>query len=329
MFWMPGRSYRGPLPKLTAAEQQLSKNLSAHVWLLAGDIGARSLTSAPENLEKAAQYIEHVFRSYGYQPERQEFAVETLSQQQAEVTSEGIRFPTVRHIARNIVAEKVGTVAESDIVIVGAHYDSVYECPAANDNGSGVAAMLEIARVLHNEPLHKTLRLVAFANEEPPFFRTDQMGSYQYARQCNEQQERIAAMLCLETIGYYTEGPATQKFPHPIFGFVYPKTGNFVSFVSNLQSASLLGRCVQSFRNAVKFPSEGISVPSEIKGADFSDQYNFWQLGYPAVMVTDTAFYRYPHYHELEDTPDKINYDTLARVVTGLTGVVRNVCGDS
>jgi len=326
MFWIPGHSYRGPLPELTAAERELSKNLSDHVWLLAGDIGARSLTSAPENLARAAAYIEHVLRGYNYNPRRQEFTVETLSQHNREITSEGIKFPTVRHNTWNVIAEKAGAAGTSGVVIVGAHYDSVYDCPAANDNGSGVAAMLEIARLLGNESLQKTLRFVAFTNEEPPFFRTDQMGSYVYARRCHEQKENIEAMICLETIGYYTDSPNTQKFPHSLFGLAFPKTGNFVSFVSNLESAPLLRHCVRSFRNGVKFPSEGIAVPQQIKGVEFSDQYNFWEVGYPAVMVTDTAFYRYPHYHEQEDTPDKINYETLARVVTGLTAVVRDLC---
>lgn len=287
------------------------------------------MTSAPENLEKAAEYIEHVLRSAEYAPQRQEFSVETLSQHNREVTREGITFPIVEHNTWNVVAEKIGTDAKSGIVIVGAHYDSVYDCPAANDNGSGVAGLLEIARLLRDEPLTKTLRFVAFTNEEPPFFRTEQMGSHQYALRCHKQNENIVAMICLETIGYYTDEPGSQKYPHPIFGFAFPKVGNFISFVSNLESAPLLRKCVRSFRTAVKFPSEGIAVPKQIKGVDFSDQYNFWQFGYQAVMVTDTAFYRYPHYHEADDTPDKLNYETLARVVTGLATVVRDVCEPS
>lgn len=325
MFWIPGHSYRGPLPQLTEVERDLAKRLSDHVWMLAGDIGARSLTSAPENLSKAAEYIEHVFRSHGYDPRRQEFNVETFNHHQREITNESIKFPTVKHTTWNVIAENACASASAEIVIVGAHYDSVYDCPAANDNGSGVSAMLEIARMLRNETLNKTVRFVAFTNEEPPFFRTEQMGSYQHAQACHDQKERIAAMICLETIGFYSDAPNSQKFPHSIFGVAFPKTGNFVSFVSNFQSAGLLKRCVRSFRDAVKFPSEGIAVPQQIKGVDFSDQHNFWRLGYPAVMVTDTAFYRYPHYHEPEDTPDKLNYETLARVVSGLAAVVREL----
>lgn len=326
MFWVPGRSYRGPLPQLTDAERDLAERLSEHVWLIAGDIGARSLTSAPDNLSRAAAYVEHVFRSNDYDPRRQEFSVETFSHHQCEVTSEGIKFPSVEYKTWNVVAEKIGASDGAGIVVVGAHYDSVYDCPAANDNGSGVSALLEIARMLRHEALNKTVRFVAFTNEEPPFFRTEQMGSYRYAQSCHEQKERIEAMICLETIGYYTDDPNSQKFPHSVFGLAFPKTGNFVSFVSNFQSAPLLRRCVRSFRNAVKFPSEGMAVPQQIKGVDFSDQDNFWRFGYPAIMVTDTAFYRYPHYHEATDTPDKLNYETLARVVSGLASVVRDLC---
>ncbi|MBX9670284.1 MAG: M28 family peptidase [Candidatus Obscuribacterales bacterium] len=326
MFLIPGRSYDGPLPPLTDAEIDLSKRLSDHVWLLAGAIGARSLTSAPESLERAGAYIEHIFRSSDYVPQRQEFSVETFSQAQRTVTSDSIRFPTVKHTAFNVIAEKSGASSSSGIVVVGAHYDSVYDCPAANDNGSGVAALLEIARLLRPLVPTKTLRFVAFTNEEPPFFRTEQMGSYQYAKSCNERKEKVAAMICLETIGFYTDAPNSQQYPHAVFDLTFPKTGNFISFVSNLQSASLLRQCVGTFRKSVKFPSEGIAIPEQIKGVDFSDQINFWRFGYSSIMVTDTAFYRYPHYHEAEDTPDKINYDNLARVVSGLASVVGELC---
>lgn len=316
-------SYRGQLLPLNSDQQQLAKRLHDHVWLLAGDIGARSLTSAPENLERAAGYIEHVLKSSGFEPEREEFIVEVLSQRHAQIDSNNIKFPSEQHKTWNVIAEVRGVSPE--LVIVGAHYDSVYDCPAANDNGSGVAALLEIANALKGEKFQKTVRFVAFTNEEPPFFRTGDMGSFRHAERCGSRSEKITGMICLETIGFYTDEENTQRFPHPLFGIGFPKTGNFVSFVSNLQSRTLLQRCLKSFRRAVKFPSEGISVPGLVKGVDFSDQYNFWKLGYPAVMVTDTAFYRYPHYHEAEDTPDKINYETLARVVDGLTEVVREL----
>jgi hypothetical protein len=316
-------SYRGLLPPLNSNQEQLAKRLHDHVWLLAGDIGARSLTCAPENLERAAGYIEHVLKTFGFEPEREEFTVEVMSQRNAQISSNNIKFPSAQHKTWNVIAEARG--ASPELVIVGAHYDSVYDCPAANDNGSGVAALLEIAGTLKKEKLNKTVRFIAFTNEEPPFFRTADMGSFRHAERCRNRSEKIAGMICLETIGFYTDKANSQSFPHPAFGFAFPTTGNFISFVSNLQSRSLLQRCLKSFRREVKFPSEGISVPGVVKGVDFSDHHNFWKLGYPAVMVTDTAFYRYPHYHEPEDTPDKINYETLARVVDGLTGVVRDL----
>lgn len=325
MFWIPGHSYRGALLPLSALEKELSKNLSAHVWMLAGDIGARSLTSAPSNLEKAANYIEFILRDAGYSPEKEEFMVEVFDQNERKVSAEKIIFNTVQRSTCNVIGEIKGSAQDPEIIIVGAHYDSLYECAAANDNGSGVSAMLEIARMVRYENLKHTLRFVAFTNEEPPFFRTEQMGSFQHAQGCKKRNEKIKAMICLETIGYFSDHINSQRFPHPALGLIFPKKGNFITFISNLKSAALLRRSIASFRNTTKFPSEAAVVPFEVKGADFSDQYNFWNLGYPAIMVTDTAFYRYPHYHEMEDTPDKIDFEKLARVVAGLYRMVKDL----
>jgi Zn-dependent M28 family amino/carboxypeptidase len=327
MFFLPGKSYRGPLEPLSEDGRALSSRLSNHVWMLASDIGARSLTSAPENLERAALYIEHVFKSHGFEVSAQEYSVETLTQKNWQRTDQGISFPSVHHKTRNIIAEIKGHKCPEELIVVGAHYDSVYDCPAANDNGSGVAGLLEIAGLLSAEKLKRTIRFVAFTNEEPPFFRTEQMGSYQYARLCKERAENIKAMICLETIGYYSETPNSQRFPHPMLGLVFPKLGNFILLVSNLESKSVLAKAIKSFRSAVKFPSEALAIPAAVKGVAFSDHASFWDFGYPAFMVTDSAFYRYPHYHEPEDTPDKIDYDKLARVVLGLSSVVRDIAG--
>jgi len=316
-------SHRGPLPPLTENERALAKRLHDHVCMLAGDIGPRSLTSAPEGLERAAGYIEYVLKGCGYEIEREEYSVQVASHRNVEKTAKTLKFPLETHKTWNVIAELPGV--SPDVVLVGAHYDSVYDCPAANDNGSGVAALLEIARSLRMQELKKTLRFVAFTNEEPPFFTTNEMGSQIHANRCKERGDRISAMICLETIGYFSDEPNSQKFPHSAFGLIYPKIGNFISFVSNMQSSELMNRCLSTFRNSVKFPSEGIAVPSQIKGVDFSDQRNFWKHGYPGLMVTDTAFYRYPHYHEETDTPDKLDYNNLARVVTGLIAVVEDL----
>jgi Zn-dependent M28 family amino/carboxypeptidase len=301
---------------LDAAEQQLTARLRAHVEKLGGEIGARSLPTAPGNLEKAATYIEEQFQQAGLSPSRQTFSVSGYFRDGMFGASHATQSTS------NIIVEIPGTTNAAEIVVIGAHYDSVLSCPAANDNGSGVAAMLEIARALAKEKFSRTVRFVAFTNEEPPFFRSDDMGSYRYAQSCKERGDKIIAMLSLETIGYYTDEPNTQHFPIAALAMLYPTTGNFISFVGNPDSQQLLNSCIKSFNAAVKFPSEALAMPADVPGVDFSDNLSFWRVGYPAIMVTDTAPYRYPHYHKDTDTPDKVNYDNLARVTSGLTQVV-------
>ena len=214
----------------------------------------------------------------------------------------------------------------AEIVIVGAHYDSVVGSPGANDNGSGVAATLELARLLKGTTFKRTLRLVWFVNEEPPFFPGADMGSRRYAARSRERGERIAAMFSLETIGFYSDAAGSQHYPPPL-GMFYPNRGNFLAFVSNVGSRGLLRIAVGAFRRHAAFPSEGVAAPAAVPGVGWSDHASFWAEGYPALMVTDTAPYRYPHYHLGSDTPDKVDYARLARVVTGLRGMIAEVAG--
>lgn len=290
----------------------MRKNLSNHVWTLAGDIGARSLTKAPEGLLKSAEYIDYVFKKVGYAPLSQWFNAEVYS---------GANRPQM-HSTKNIVAELKGTTLADQIVIVGAHYDTEYSSPGANDNASGVAALLEIARILKAGSLSRTIRFAAFSNEEQPFCRTDQMGSRIYATKCREDNEAIAAMICLETMGFYTDERGSQKFPENLSQSIGHDVGNFIAIVSNLESKPLLEECAMAFRGAVRFPSVALSAPETVRGIDYSDHQSFWRLGYPAVMITDTAFFRYPHYHEKTDTPDKIDFDRLTVVTTGVASMV-------
>jgi Zn-dependent M28 family amino/carboxypeptidase len=183
-----------------------------------------------------------------------------------------------------------------------------------------VAALIELARLLKDTTPERTLRLVAFANEEPPFFTSGEMGSQVHARRARDRGERVSAMLSLETLGYYSEQPGSQQYPFPL-GLVYPATGNFVGFVGNLGSARLVRRCVELFRAAAAFPSQGGALPGAIPGVGWSDHWSFWQEGYEAVMVTDTALYRYPWYHSPGDTPGRLDYGRLARVTHGLAAV--------
>jgi Zn-dependent M28 family amino/carboxypeptidase len=298
---MPGRTWSGPLPPLTDKEQLIHDNLKRHVEELAGRIGERNVWRS-EAMAAAARYIRKTLEDTGYVVNVQSFSS---------------RGQTVN----NIEAILPGHGAAEEIIVVGAHYDSVADCPGANDNASGVAAMLELARLLAGTTLPRTVRFVAFANEEAPFFYGDEMGSNLYAARAQAQGERIEAMLSLETVGYYTDQPGSQRYPFP-FSLFYPDTGNFIGFVGNLSSRPLVRKAVAAFRASTAFPSEGVAAPSGIEGVHWSDHWSFWEAGYPAIMVTDTAPFRYPYYHTSMDTPGQLDYTGLARVTGGLVEVV-------
>lgn len=306
MISMPGQSYSHSLPPLSDEEVELRDRLKHHVWALAGEIGERNLWRY-EALEASASYIEEALRESGYDVASQHFLVAGKT-------------------VKNLEAERTGTVLPDEIVLVGAHYDSVRGSPGANDNATGTAALLEIARLLAGKTLVRSVRFVAFVNEEAPFFQTDDMGSRVYARRVREHGEQIVAMLSLETIGYYTNAPNSQEYPFP-FKLFYPSTGNFVGFVGNIRSRGLVRRSIQSFRRHAAFPSEGVAAPGWMVGVGWSDHWAFWEAGYPAMMVTDTALFRYKHYHTRMDTPDKIDYESMARVTTGMAWVVADLAG--
>ncbi len=307
MIRMPGSSYRGPLDPLTQAEVSLRDELREDVAWLAGSIGERNWERY-DALVAAAAFIENSLRRGGYQVSRQGYALH------------GQDFD-------NLIAELSGSASASEILVIGAHYDTVFGSPGANDNGSGVAALLALARRLARRRPNRTVRFVAFVNEEPFHFQTSAMGSHVYARSCHERGDKIVAMLSLETIGCYADEPGTQHFPVPGLGAIYPVTGNFVAFVGNLSSARLVRQVVASFRQHARFPSEGAVLPSVVPGVAWSDHWSFWQFGYPALMVTDTAPFRYAHYHQATDTPDELDYDRLARVVAGLERVIVDLAG--
>ena len=304
MITMPGKSHRGALPPLTAEEKQLSARLLGHVAMLAGGIGERNMFNYAE-LQKSAEYISDRLREMGYKVKTETYLVEGRA-------------------SANLVVEIQGKRRPEEIVLVGAHYDSVAGSPGANDNASGVAGMLELARRFRKSEPAVTLRFVAFVNEEPPFFMTRLMGSRVYAAEAKKRGDKITAMLSLETIGYYSDASGSQQYPPP-FHLFYPDTANFIGFVSNPGSAFLLRRCIESFRTSTRFPSEGLAAPEIVQGVGWSDQWSFWQEGYRGLMVTDTAPFRYPHYHRSSDTPEKLDYDRMARVVEGIGRVVEEL----
>jgi Zn-dependent M28 family amino/carboxypeptidase len=296
---MPGRNVSS-VAMLSEAEIALRAELKTDVEKLAGEIGERNMNRYPRLLA-AGEFIEASLTSAGLTPRRDSYELRGRA-------------------CHNIEVEIRGTAPE--IFVVGAHYDSVFGCPGANDNGSGVAALLALARRFAGKPARQTLRFVAFVNEEPPYFQTEEMGSFVYAKRCKERGDRITGMISLETIGYFSDAPGSQKYPSPALGVFYPSKGNFIGFAGNTGSRSLLRATVSAFRKTGKLPCQGASLPAMIPGIGWSDQWSFWQCGYPAIMVTDTAPFRYPHYHEPTDTPDKLDDDRFALAVSGMEAVI-------
>jgi len=303
---MPGRSYRGPLPPLDSHETGVCRRLRRHVEVLAGEIGERHVWNAG-SLDRAACYIEDQLRSAGLAVDVQAFTVRGVE-------------------VRNVIGALGPDDDSAEHIVIGAHYDSVVGTVGANDNASGVAALIEVARATATLAPRLPIRSVAFVNEEPPFFLTGDMGSRRYARSLVERGIRVRAMLSLETLGCYTDRPLSQSYPIPL-GLLYPRTGNFIAVVGNLRSRRLVRNCVRSFRTHTRFPCEGAALPGYLPGVFWSDHWAFWREGYPAAMVTDTALFRYGYYHLPGDTPEKLDYARLARVVTGLARVVADLSG--
>ena len=308
MRWlsMPGTSHRGPLPAATDEERAIEAALRRHVEALAGRIGERNVFR-PAALEESARYLEAELRALGHEPVAQPF------------TALGVP-------VRNVEIALPGTDPSLPALVVGGHYDSVRGCPGANDNGSGAAAVLELARLLPAKQLPRTVRLVLFVNEEPPFFEGEGWGALAWARAAKARGDALHGMISVETIGSYGDAPGSQRYPFPI-GLLYPDRGDFLGFVGDTSSASLVRAAIGSFRRHTAFPSEGIAGPRALAGIGWSDHAAFWKIGVPALMVTDTAPFRYAHYHTEDDTPEKLDYGRTARVVAGLARVVRELAG--
>jgi hypothetical protein len=305
MIRMPGKSFRGVPPPLTREEIGLRDELARDVQTLAGEIGERNVERYPA-LAATADFIERSFRDAGLEARRD-------------------GYEAGGKLCESVEAEIPG--ATPGVIIIGAHYDSVAGCPGANDNGSGVAALLALARRYAEKGSAHTVRFVAFPNEEQGHFQTEQMGSWVYASRCKARGERIDAMISLETIGYFSDEPGSQTFPLPGLGAIYPKTGNFIAFVGDIASRQLVRQAIGTFREHATLPSEGAALPSSVPGIGWSDHWAFWQHGYPAIMITDTAPFRYPHYHEPTDTPDRLDYASMARLVHGLEKMISDLAG--
>lgn len=297
---MPGESFRGELSPLDTAGQELRLRLDAHVQLLSGEIGERNHTLL-KNLHQAADYVEQQFTAMGFVPSSHVFGVNQY---------------------RNISVDVYGRERRDEIIVVGAHYDTTWMTPGADDNASGVAGMLEVARALRDRPGKRTVRFIAFVNEEEPFFGRDEMGSQVSARRSYERGESIVGMFSLEMIGFYSTAPRSQYYPRVIRRF-YPRVADFIGFVGNVHSRGLLHDAISGFRRHARFPSEGLSAPEWlVPDIRRSDNFSYWQYGFQAVMVTDTSNFRNYNYHNAGDLPRTLDYERMAHVVSGLTEMV-------
>lgn len=283
-------------PEYPQGPSMTAYQLRKHVTHLSQTIGVRNYAHY-DKLQQAAQYIEQEFLAMGYEVESQWYSVDGKSY-------------------RNIIASRPAAFCARRPLIVGAHYDSCHN-PGADDNASGVAGMLELARLLKDDPSANRLKFIAFVNEEPPFFMTKDMGSFVYARRLKGNADQILGAVILESIGYYSERPNSQRY-FPGLGLFYPNKGNFIAMVSNIASRKLLARLKSRFENASSFPVESIVVPSFIPGFNFSDHWSFWKNGFPAIMVTDTAFLRNNNYHQNSDLPHTLDYEKMTQLILGL-----------
>ncbi len=303
---MPGNSHSGALPALDASGRELARELQRDVDKLSTEIGERNVDH-PAELARAADYVFEQLSATKLHVERQTYVVKGVQ-------------------CQNILAHAPGPAPAT--FVVGAHYDSAQGTPGADDNATGVAALLALARRFADKPHEHSLVFAAFTNEEPPWFKTSDMGSVRVARLLVERKVELRGMMSLETLGYYRDQPGSQRYPTPLNWF-YPDRGNFVAFVGNLRSRDLVRRSIRVFRESEPFPSEGAALPDVLPGISWSDHWAFWQQDVPGVMVTDTAPFRNSNYHEPSDRAEELDFERLARVVRGLEKVVDAQLKDS
>ena len=289
----------GAIP--AAAKVSISPaRLEWHVRMLSTTYVPRDATH-PEHLDRVAAYI------------RQEFA-----QANARVVEQP--YVVNGQTYRNVIGSYGPDTTER--IVIGAHYDAAGPYPGADDNASGIAGLIELAYLLGNVPLPIQVELIAYTLEEPPYFRTPLMGSAVHAQSLQAQGVPVRVMVSLEMIGYFNDAPNSQRFPASILKLFYPSQGNFIALVGKVGQGAVVRHAKRAMRGASSLPVYSINAPRLVPGVDFSDHRNYWAAGYPALMMTDTAFYRNPHYHTTYDTPDTVDYLRMAMVVQGVYAVV-------
>ena len=281
------------------------ERLTHHVHVLAGLIGVRH-DSRPSTIAAAIGMIEREWTAMGQH-----------------ITTQ--RYDTPAGEARNLMVEWPGATRPEEIVVVGAHYDTVSTTPGADDNASAVAVLLETTRELSGRRFARTIRLVAFANEEPPHFIGPTMGSRVYAKSCRAADDQVICMVCLEMLGYFDDAPGSQTYPDEVPALlrrVLPKRGDFLACVSDLATRQPLKQFAKAFRKATDLKLVAHAIPKAQDILWLSDHGPFWDEGYPALMLTDTSWFRNPNYHEATDVPETLDYAAMSRVTSGVVAGV-------
>lgn len=303
IYRSPVKLLDAPPADLTPPQLVLRDELEMEIKELANQVGPRSAAVSYASILKAQKWLERKLQST---------AAETR------LDAVDMNGPTVA----NVEASIRGTKSPEQIILLGAHYDTVPGSPGANDNASGVAVLLALARRLPELKPERTVRLVFFVNEENPFSSGIQMGSRVYAQRCKERGDNIVAMICIDSLGYYSDAAGSQKYPSFI-GWQLPSRGNFVGFGSDLKNRGLLDQTVALFQKNAQFPAIGVALDSPAAGR--SDHASFWEQGYPAVLMSDTSEFRDPNYHRRTDTPDHLDYASMARVTEGLLKTIQEM----
>jgi len=280
-----------------------TERLQSHVQMLSVEFHPRNYLH-PQNLDRSAGYIREHLEQAGARVDEQVYEVE------------GKQY-------RNVIG-RFGAEAGPRL-IVGAHYDSCDQTPGADDNASGVAGLIELAYLLGQEPPGAAVELVAYTLEEPPFFRTSHMGSVHHASLLASNHIPVRGVIVLEMIGYFRDEPFTQAYPLPMLYLMYPHRGNFIGVVGRWDQGEWIKEVKVGMKGTTDLPVYSIRAPASLPGVDLSDHMNYWAQGYPAVMLTDTAFYRNRAYHRSTDTLDRLDYRRMGMVVAAVREVVMQI----
>lgn len=302
-YWLTTQPLVRPISM--AAPSVPVERLQAHVRMLSETLHPRSIGN-PANLEAAADYVHEAFAASGAPVSDQWFE------------DRGEKF-------RNVIV-RFGPV-EGPLLVIGAHYDSFDTTPGADDNASGVAGLIELAQLLGRHPPRQPVELVAYTTEEPPHFRNESMGSARHARSLSAAGRELSLMLSLEMIGWFDDAPGSQAYPFPGMSRFYSDRGDFIAIIGRFGDWAQARKVKAAMLGAGDLPAFSMNTSVLVPGVDLSDHRNYWNEGYPALMITDTAFYRNPHYHEAGDTYDKLDYRRMAQVVQGVFAVVHAYAG--